>query len=471
MKRLGKFICLLFMLFSSFSFSLKNSQSSKAYMVLPDSDLGGGGSCGSSTYLEASFTDPREPDGSLIKHSNFYIIPEDFETAYRKDFNLENLIWMLESDFYFYEASVDTCAGTSEYEMLWMYDDYQESDLTFSNDDNWVLGQYGVYKFTATLNYDGKNYSAVATVCIFEDPSDYLYIDGQTKYETTATNKIDVEEILANVEVKSLVPDYTATYTYEDEYSSHYSEVGFHKVIVTAQMIVDGTTYTQVLEILITVTDNIAPTFDSNFEEILVSNTVILSPEVLYSFLGIKDNVDSYENIDVQVINNTYQQKQLIVGEYEFSYKATDKSGNVSEEKVIKVIVTDDLILPIAITNTNLVLSNSYLEPDSLAYVVAYINGFSSKEYIYSLDNDDYVSTQYKAGLVERGAQVDVEFTFNDDRTKECSAVFKTVDSKYLSDNDRANEYNSDKNKLLRFLEMLWQMLLAFLEKILGGLI
>jgi len=82
MKRLGKFICLLFMLFSSFSFSLKNSQSSKAYMVLPDSDLGGGGSCGSSTYLEASFTDPREPDGSLIKHSNFEISSSIFTSTF-----------------------------------------------------------------------------------------------------------------------------------------------------------------------------------------------------------------------------------------------------------------------------------------------------------------------------------------------------------------------------------------------------
>jgi len=471
MKKIGKWLCLLFVLCSSFCLSININHSSKASMVHP-TPPDGGGSCGETTYYEASFTDPRLPDESIIKNSKFRIEPNWFEETRKEDFNLDNLLNYLDNFLYFYEVTVDTCAGTTSYEIIWR--DYNPIDfkLDWSNDDNWQEGKFGVYNFTANLTYKKNQvYSAVAQVSIYEDYSDIIYIDGIKFYETTATKKLDIQEILNNIEVKALDDGHAPSYTYEDQYSNNYSEVGVHHVIITAELVVEGVTYTQELYIEINVKDDIGPIFNDNLNQIIVSNTVILKPQALFNFLDLEDNYDSRDKLEIQVVKNTYEFASLELGEYEFVLIAKDSSGNFSEEKKIKVIVVDDILLPVAITNTNLVLSNIYLESDSLAHVVAYVNGFSSRPYSYKLDNEDYKSTQYSHDVIDRASQVDVEFTFNDESTTEKSLLFKTISENNLSNNVNSNEYNSNKNKLIRLLKMLWEFLLVILEKLFGWLV
>ena len=472
-KRLLNLTLMIMMIFSIFSFlSIPNPVKASMSNLTPPEGGGSSGSettCTDSTYYELNHFDPRISEDD-VRRSDTFIMDEQNLEYYLKgnELNEENLFNGLKYEMRFYKVTVDCDADPKySYDILGSDWDYYYRDMWFENVEEWTPGTLGKYKFRIWLDYKDTYYST-SFYLEFSEEDEILDLTGPTEHTVYVTEKLDVEEFASNL-IYSASTSNVDLYVDFDSYTPNYQTAGTYYIYYVLK---NMDTYDAVgHQVKINVIDNSAPTFSSDISSIIVSNKVVISPNFLYPFLGIEDIGDSKENIKVQVVSNTYEHSPLVVGTYEFVLKAIDSSNNVSDSKKIEIFVVDDLLIPLVISNDNHVFSNTYLEADSLAYAVAYTRGFSSKEYSYKLDNEDYRLTQYESGIVERGSEVQVEYKFNDNSTEIYSAVFKTVDSKYITNNGSAEEYNSDKNKFLRFLEMLLEMLLWLLEKLFGWLI
>lgn len=479
MKKIKKALCLLFILCASFCFSMINSYSSKAEMVNPPLIPGEGGSsggnsngettCTDSTYYELNSFDPTISEDD-VRRSDTFIMNEMNLNYYLngKELTEENLLNRLKYEFYFYEVTVN-CDDDPiySYDILGSDWDYYLKDMWWENLDSWYPSKLGKYKFEMWLDYK-NNFYYTTFYLEFSEKDELLSLTGPSVATAYITEKLDLEKYKEKLTISCSSNNYRL-YIDFDSYSENYQKPGIYYVFYVLENL---DTYDAVSHrVEIKVIDNIPPIFNDELNEVIVSNTVVLKPQALYNFLDLVDNIDSRDKLEIQVVKNTYEYASLELGEYEFVLIAKDSAGNFSEEKKIKVIVVDDILLPVAITNTNIVLSNSFLEADALAHAVAYVNGFSSRPYSYKLDNEDYIITQSSHEVTDRASQVDVEFTFEDDSKIEKSLSFKTVSENYLSNNVNAEKYNSAGSKFIRFLIMLWDMLLWLLEKLFGWLI
>lgn len=259
-----------------------------------------------------------------------------------------------------------------------------------------VIDQYFV--FCEGSDYPGPIGSSIE----YQGPMQDLepVIEGSSGlYITNVNDPVDVEEI------KSALKAYDETdgdvtdsiIIYEDNYSENKNVLGLYEVIFRANDSRNNCTY---FTVFIQVVDIDAPVISGTLNLSAYNNQLLTQSEIINN-LVLTDNYNLSSLITLELVSDDYTANYNIVGRYELVFRATDTSGNSSEESVFIDVI--DAIKPIIDGPMSHIKSNS-LDVSLEEFISLYTaidetdGDITSKIKVIT---DNYSINQYNTGVWE----------------------------------------------------------------------
>ena len=275
---------------------------------------------------------------------------------------------------------------------------------TYSSNKNKV----GVWSILLEAT-DSSNNSSQFRIYIEVKDTDKPVVNGQLTYNVDSTDDHPLSYFLTSADVTD---NYDGNMTSRivvtsDPYTNHETTSGTYKVICYAT---DSSNNRLDFTITINVTyiDQFAPTFTGTFSYNTDKNHPITIAQIL-SNINVTDDVDGDITSRVVVVEDYYSFAPSRIGSFRVLLRATDNSGNRTEQEVI--ITVGDTISPSFYLNTqviNIDLSNNVLNINDFVEVLERSRTVKS-DCSYSVTYDEYTLNKDKPGEYQVVLEIDGE--------------------------------------------------------------
>ncbi len=366
-------------------------------------------------YLKITVTDVGDNKIKLKKGASL-------KTSYTKTIDLSKLDQIF--DFTYFNCKQYSCEATE-----------------YLNNKN-TPGIYEIH--VKAISEDEEMYIQTYYITVVDDIAPNVILKDGTILKYSYTNEIDILGLLDNLEISDVS---TYNYTYDaDSYLNNKNKPGNYDIVVDVYDIYENHTY---YTISIELVDDVAPKIV--MEDIYTTKDTYYDENTLKSMVYATDEIDGRLGVDNIIINdiNGYKNNYDVKGEYNFSIKASDNSGNTKQATFKIYVIENEEDIPVTTnptvntgdsTNVTTIVNNIAitLNRDTKLTKDEFINYLISKGYLDSNKTYELESKYFEEEVLNEDSY---EVSVKDSENNSYSYTIN------MKDNEATYEYQTDNIK------------------------
>lgn len=318
-------------------------------------------------------------------------------------YTIDKLIPVINGDSAYYITDVDNPVDVSTIQGCLRATDNADGDITnqivieldeYSN-SNKTIGEYNIVFAVEDSSKNKATFTVIVSVQDITPPmiSGESDIISYTSKPFDSANYIEELEISDNVNNLNYFEDKITII--EDNYSANKYKLGTYMVVYQTTDEAGNDGY---LNINVTVVDDVKPIISGNNS---YNKSVTASLKVSQIMTGLKanDDVDGDLYKKITIKEDNYSNKSQTVGTYTIVFTVKDSSNNISNDFVVNVKVTDDILPIFYISNTliNVTEYNAMTHQDIVDFLMD-TNAIKSNVESVSFIYDEYSENSNKSG-------------------------------------------------------------------------